>query len=68
MPHNLSKSRYTAFRQCPKCLWMKIYEPEKAKEEPIPESRIKAGIEVGNLAKKYFGKSERCSRTIEGNL
>ncbi len=55
MPHLISKSRYTAFRQCPKCLWMKIYEPEKAKEEPIPESRLKAGEEVGNLAKKYFG-------------
>lgn len=51
----LSKSRYTAFRQCPKNLWMKINKPEDAKEEPIPESRIKAGIEVGNLAKTYFG-------------
>lgn len=51
---NLSKSRYVAFRQCPKCLWMKINKPEEAIEEAIPESRIKAGIEVGNLAKTYF--------------
>ena len=55
MPHLLTKSRYTAFRQCPKCLWMNVYEPEKAAEEAIPESRLKAGIEIGNLAKTYFG-------------
>lgn len=56
MPHILSKSRYTSFRQCPKNLWMKINKPEEAIEEAIPESRIKAGIEVGNLAKQYFGE------------
>ena len=54
-PILLTKSRYTAFRQCPKCLWMHINKPEEAVEEAIPESRIKAGIEVGNLAKTYFG-------------
>jgi len=54
MPHLLTKSRYTAYRQCPKCLWMNVYEPEKAAEEAIPESRLKAGIEIGNLAKTYF--------------
>lgn len=55
MPHLLTKSRYTTFRQCPKCLWMNINKPEEAIEEVIPESRIQAGIEVGNLAKTYFG-------------
>lgn len=69
MPHLLSKSRYTAFRQCPKCLWMNINEPEKAKEEPIPESRIKAGIEVGNLAKTYFGAyHEATKHKADGSL
>lgn len=31
----LTKSRYTAFWQCPKCLWMKINKPEEAIEETI---------------------------------
>ena len=26
----LSKSRYTAFCQCPKNLWLKVYKPEEA--------------------------------------
>jgi hypothetical protein len=30
----LSKSRYTAFCQCPKNLWMKVYKPEEAKDDP----------------------------------
>lgn len=55
MFHLLTKSRYTTFRQCPKCLWMNINKPEEAIEEAIPESRIQAGIEVGKLAKGYFG-------------
>lgn len=62
MPHLLTKSRYTAFRHCPKCLWMTIHKPEEATEEAIPESRIKAGIEVGNLAKTYFGTYHDATR------
>jgi hypothetical protein len=34
---------------------MNINKPEETIADPIPESRIKAGIEVGNLAKTYFG-------------
>ena len=68
-PILLTKSRYTAFRQCPKCLWMKINKPEEAVEEAIPESRIKAGIEVGNLAKTYFGTyHEATKRRADGSL
>ena len=26
----LSKSRYTAFCQCPKNLWLKVFKPEEA--------------------------------------
>ena len=66
---NLSKSRYTAFRQCPKCLWMNINKPEKAVAEPIPESRVKAGIEVGNLAKEYFGAyHEATQHKVDGSI
>ena len=62
MTNFLTKTRYTAFRQCPKCLWIHINKPEEAVEEAIPESRIKAGIEVGNLAKTYFGAYYEATR------
>ena len=66
---NLSKSRYVAFRQCPKLLWMNINKPEEAVEEAIPESRIKAGIAVGNLAKGYFGAcKEATAIKADGSL
>ena len=69
MPHLLTKSRYTAYLQCPKCLWMTINKPEKAVAEPIPESRIKAGIAVGNLAKGYFGVyHEATKRKDDGSI
>lgn len=61
MPHNLSKSRYTAFRQCPKLLWMNINKPEEAAE--ADESRMAAGIAVGNLAKGYFGAYQEATVT-----
>ena len=34
---SLSKSRYTLFRQCPKALWQRIYNPDTAKEKVIIE-------------------------------
>ena len=68
-PILLTKSRYTAYRQCPKCLWMHIHKPEEAIEEAIPESRLKAGIEVGNLAKTYFGTyHEATKRKANGSI
>ena len=30
---SLSKSRYTLFRRCPKALWLRIYNPDTAKEK-----------------------------------
>ncbi len=53
--HALSKSKYTAFRQCPKNLWLKIYKPDVAVEDPSLEARLKQGNEVGDLAMQYFG-------------
>ena len=64
---NLSKSRYVAFRQCPKLLWMNINKPEEATE--ADESRMAAGIAVGNLAKGYFGAYKEATATkADGNL
>ena len=58
---NLSKSRYVAFRQCPKVLWLSINEPVEAAE--ADESRMAAGIAVGNLAKGYFGTYKEATAT-----
>ncbi len=35
----LSKSRYTAFCQCPKLLWLKIYKPEEAPVDEAMQAR-----------------------------
>ena len=36
----LSKSRYTAFCQCPKNLWLKVYKPEEATIDAGMEARF----------------------------
>jgi hypothetical protein len=51
----LSKSRYTAFCQCPKNLWLKVFEPEKATKDPALEARFEQGNMVGDLAMQLFG-------------
>ena len=55
MSNSLSKSRYTAFCQCPKNLWLKVNKPEVADDEdPSAQSRLEKGTEVGELAKRLF--------------
>ena len=55
---NLSKSRYTTFRQCPKALWMTIYKPDEAKDDPALQARFAEGNVVGDLAMEYLGPYE----------
>lgn len=50
---NLSKSRYTLYRQCSKALWLSVNKPEEAAE--TDESRMKEGQRVGQLAKGCLG-------------
>ncbi|MBO5624323.1 MAG: DUF2779 domain-containing protein [Prevotella sp.] len=52
---SLSKSRYTAFCQCPKNLWLKVYKPEEAAIDDGMEARFAQGNEVGDLAMGLFG-------------
>jgi len=52
---NLSKSKYCNGIQCKKMLWLLKYKPEEMGEIDN-ESVLDNGIEVGNLAKKIFGK------------
>ena len=66
--HALSKSRYTAFRQCPKNLWLKIYKPEEAVEDPSLQARLDQGNEVGDLAMQYFGDYVEVTTYSRGRL
>jgi len=51
----LSKSRYTAFCQCPKNLWLKVYKPEEATVDAGVQARFEQGNVVGDLAMQLFG-------------
>ena len=51
----LSKSRYTAFCQCPKLLWLKVYKPEEAPVDEALQARFEQGNVVGDLAMQLFG-------------
>ena len=51
----LSKSRYTAFCQCPKNLWLKVYKPNEATIDAGLQARFAQGNLVGDLAMGLFG-------------
>ena len=65
----LSKSRYTAFCQCPKNLWLKVYKPEEATIDAGMEARFAQGNVVGDLAMGLFGEfKEVTSHQEDGSL
>ena len=65
----LSKSRYTAFCQCPKNLWLKVYKPKEAKDDPALQARFEQGNEVGDLAMQFFGDFvEVTTKKADGSL
>ena len=69
MSKSLSKSRYTAFCQCPKNLWLKVYQPEEAKDDPALQARFEQGNEVGDLAMGLFGPyKEVTTHNVDGSL
>jgi hypothetical protein len=57
----LSKSRYTAFCQCPKNLWLKVFKPEVATVDDALQARFEQGNEVGDLA--IYPKIAKMSQT-----
>ena len=66
---NLSKSKYTTFRQCPKALWLSVYKPEEAVIDDSLQARFDAGNEIGDLAMGYLGPYEEVTaRTPDGKL
>ena len=65
----LSKSRYTAFCQCPKYLWLKVYEPNKAIVDEALQARFEQGNQVGDLAMGLFGEyKEAHAEKPDGSL
>lgn len=50
-----SKSKYCAFRQCPKISWLDKYKPQEKEIDENALQRMKSGNEVGDLAMKLFG-------------
>ena len=69
MSKSLSKSRYTAFCQCPKNLWLKVNKPEEAKDDPALQARFEQGNEVGDLAMGLFGPyKEVTTHNADGSL
>ena len=67
--NGLSKSRYTAFCQCPKLLWLKINKPEEATVDESLQARFEQGNKVGDLAMKLFGDyKEANAKKADGSL
>ena len=65
----LSKSRYTAFCQCPKNLWLKVYKPEEATVDAGLQARFAQGNVVGDLAMGLFGDfKEAHAEKADGSL
>ncbi len=51
----LSKSKFLAFCQCPKRLWLEVNKPGEAVIDDSAKARFEKGNEVGDLAMNYFG-------------
>ena len=52
--YKITKSRYVAYKTCPKSLWLSLFKSEVAKEDPTAQKHIDDGKEVGRVAKGYF--------------
>ncbi len=50
--HGLSKSRITAWRQCPKRLWLQIHKQELLEDSAQVKQLYQVGHEVGEIARK----------------
>jgi len=50
--YGLSKSRITAWRQCPKRLWLQIHRPELLEDSDQAQRAFQIGHEVGEIAQQ----------------
>ena len=51
----ISKSKFLAFCQCPKRLWLEVNKPGEAIVDSSAMARFNTGNVVGDLAMGYFG-------------
>lgn len=51
----ISKSKYCSFWQCPKMAWLNQFQPDDKSIDGSADAHMKAGQEVGRLARKLFG-------------
>ena len=69
MTKGLSKSRYTAFCQCPKNLWLNVNKPTEAFIDDALRARFAQGNEIGDLAMNLFGPyKETTTKNADGSL
>ena len=69
MTKGLSKSRYTAYCQCPKNLWLNVNKPNEAFIDDALKARFAQGNEVGDLAMGLFGPyKETTTKNPDGSL
>ena len=64
----LSKSKYCAYRQCPKLAWLKQYRPEAQVLSDDALSRMETGSQVGSLARGLFGPYPDVTVLQDGRL
>ena len=53
----ISKTKYCKAVQCPKILWLDKNDPTAASEQ-LTDAVIECGIDVGELAREYYGEYE----------
>lgn len=56
MSKGLSKSKYTLFRKCEKCLWLTVHHPELQEVPEDVKQRFLEGNIVGEYAQGLFGE------------
>jgi hypothetical protein len=61
---HFSKSKLTAFRQCPKRLWLEIHRPDLREDSSGTEARFQTGYQVGDIARKLYDPIE-CGAIID---
>lgn len=62
----LSKSKYTNFCKCSKCLWLGTYHSELSEITESDQARFDAGNQVGDLAMGLFGDYVEVTSYVDG--
>ncbi len=65
---NISKTAYCRGVQCPKMMWLKVYNPDAFDESVMNQSVLNTGNEVGDLAMGLFGPFTEVKRDAESKM